>query len=105
MGTSPEVIAKQKEVSEKILGNISTGYQIQKTEYIVEEKVLVTRWQLVEISLLAIPLDNSIGVKRIHPSYSTPKEETQMSNYITDYMPQVDHPEFEHECRNFKTHW
>ena len=29
-GTSPEAIAKRKEVSEKILGNISVGYQINE---------------------------------------------------------------------------
>ena len=100
-GTSPEAIAKRKEVSEKILGNISVGYQINETEYTDDDKVLVTRWLPVEISLVAVPLDNSIGVNRSHPSYSSPKEEKQMSNYVTDYMPQVEHPEFEHECRSF----
>ena len=80
-GTSPEAIAKRKEVSEKILGNISVGYQINEQEYTDDDQVLVTRWQPVEISLVAIPLDNSIGVNRSHPSYPTPKEEKQMSNY------------------------
>ena len=101
-GTSPEAIAKRKEVSEKILGNISVGYQINETEYTDDDKVLVTRWQPVEISLVAIPLDNSIGVNRSHPSYSTPKEEKQMSNYVSDYMkPQVEEADFEYECRSF----
>ncbi len=102
---SPEAIAKRKEVSEKILGNISVGYQIQKTEYTEDDKVLVTRWLPIEISLVAVPLDNSIGVNRSHPSYSTPKEESKKmstSNYVSDYVkPQVDHAEFEHEARQF----
>ena len=101
-GTSPEAIAKRKEVAEKILGNISVGFQINEQEYTDDDKVLVTRWQPVEISLVAIPLDNSIGVRRSHPSYSSHKEETQMSGYVTDYMkPQVEAADFDHECRQF----
>ena len=74
-GTSDEAIAKRKEVAEGILQNISVGYQINESEYQDDGKVLVTRWQPVEISLVAVPSDNSIGIHRSHPSYSTPKQE------------------------------
>jgi len=101
-GTSPEAIAKRKEVAEKILGNISVGFQINEQEYTDDDKILVTRWLPVEISLVAVPLDNSIGVNRSHPSYSSPKEEKQMSGYVTDYMkPQIEEADFDHECRQF----
>lgn len=102
-GTSPEAIAKRKEVAEGILQNISVGYQINETEYTDDNKVLVTRWQPVEISLVAVPSDQSVGIHRSHPAYSSPKEEPkQMSNYVMDGIaPQVDTGEFETECRDF----
>ena len=52
---------------------------------------------------MAIPLDNSIGVHRSHPAFSSPTKETkQMSNYVMDGIaPQVDTGEFETECRDF----
>ena len=74
-GTSTEAIAKRKEVAEGILQNISVGYQILKQEYQEDGKVFVSRWQPVEISLVAVPSDNSIGIHRSHPSYSSPKKQ------------------------------
>ena len=74
-GTSTEAIAKRKEVAEGILQNISVGYQILKQEYQEDGKVFVSRWQPVEISLVAVPSDNSIRIHRSHPSYSSPKKE------------------------------
>ncbi|WP_320667415.1 phage major capsid protein [Prochlorococcus sp. MIT 1307] len=71
-GTSDEAIAKRKEVTQGILQNISVGYQINESEYTDDGKTLVTRWQPVEISLVAVPSDNSIGIHRSHPSYSEP---------------------------------
>ena len=58
-GTSPEAIAKRKEVAEGILQNISVGYQINEQEYTDDGKILVTRWQPVEISLVTVPSDQS----------------------------------------------
>tara|TARA_Y100001968_G_C19396332_1_gene738539 strand:- start:1565 stop:1810 length:246 start_codon:yes stop_codon:yes gene_type:complete len=42
-GTSPEAIAKRKEVAEVILQNISVGYQINETEYTEDDQVLASR--------------------------------------------------------------
>ena len=102
-GTSEEAIAKRKEVAEGILQNISVGYQIEESEYTDDGKVFVSRWQPVEISLVAVPSDNSIGIHRSHPAYSSPKEEPkQMSNYVMDgVLPEPTQGEFETECRNF----
>ena len=101
-GTSEAAIAKRKEVTEGILQNISVGYQIEETEFKEDGQILVTRWQPVEISLVAVPSDNSIGIHRSHPQYSTPKEEKQMSNYVTqDLEKPISTGEFETECRNF----
>ena len=102
-GTSPEAIAKRKEVAEGILQNISVGYQIEESEYTDDGKVLVTRWQPVEISLVAVPSDQSVGIHRSHPAYSSPKEEPKsMSNYVMDgVLPEQNQGEFETECRNF----
>ena len=99
-GTSEAARAKREEVSKGILQNISVGYQINETEYQDDGKVLVTRWQPVEVSLVAIPLDNSIGVHR-SLEYPTPKKET-MSNYVTEYSePQQTRGEFEEEAAQF----
>ena len=102
-GTSEEAIAKRKEVAEGILQNISVGYQIEESEYTDDGKVFVSRWQPVEISLVAVPSDNSIGIHRSHPAYSSPKEEPKsMSNYVMDgVLPEPTQGEFETECRNF----
>ena len=101
-GTSPEALAKRKEVAEGILQNISVGYQINETEYTEDDQVLVTRWQPVEISLVAVPSDQSVGIHRSHPAYQSPKEEKPMSNYVMDGIaPPIEKGDFETECRNF----
>ena len=99
-GTSEEAIAKRKEVAEGILQNISVGYQIEESEYTDDGKVFVSRWQPVEISLVAVPSDNSIGIHRSHPSYSSPQKET-MSYVMEGVEPQIQHAEFAEEASRF----
>ena len=101
-GTSEEAIAKRKEVAEGILQNISVGYQIEESEYTDDGKVFVSRWQPVEISLVAVPSDNSIGIHRSHPSFSSPKEEPKQMSYVTDGIaPPMETGEFATEAREF----
>ena len=67
-----------------------------------KEEMVATRWPGLEISLVSVASDPHVGIGRSHPTYSTPKEEKQMSHYVTDYMkPQVEEADFDHECRQF----
>ena len=52
--------------------------------------MVATWWTELEIYLVSVANYPHVGIGRIHQTYSTPKEEKQMSTYVSDYMkPQV----------------
>ena len=58
-----------QDITDAILSNISTGYQIQERTLVKQNEVgpseyRVTRWMPLEISLVSIPADATVGVGR-----------------------------------------
>ena len=45
-----------------VLRNISVGYVINKSEETNDGTIRATSWQPMELSLVTIPADNSVGV-------------------------------------------
>lgn len=75
-GTSPQAEQRRKDVTAGVLRNVSVGYSVLETERDEEGRILVTRWQPVEISLVSVPSDPNVGIGRSHPSYTTPMTES-----------------------------
>jgi len=71
-GTNPLAREKEQDVADKILKDVSIGYQ--PLEYdITEDKTgyrtyTVTRWELYENSLVTVPADPTVGVDRNAPA-------------------------------------
>ncbi len=71
-GTNPLAREKEQDVADKILKDVSIGYQ--PLEYdITEDKTgyrtyTVTRWELYENSLVTVPADPTVGVDRNVPA-------------------------------------
>lgn len=64
-GTSPEALQKRADVAAGILSAVSVGYRIDQTEFDPETNTLTaTRWTPVEVSLVSIPADPSVGIGR-----------------------------------------
>jgi lambda family phage portal protein/HK97 family phage prohead protease len=65
----PEAEAAWAKVRAGTLANVSVGYMIQKAEERTDETgkkpvVRITRWQPLEISLVAVPADTTVGAGR-----------------------------------------
>jgi len=101
-GNSALAKEKRADVEAGIIRNVSIGYSIEEMDENEKEEMVATRWTGLEISLVSVASDPHVGIGRSHPTYSTPKEEKQMSTYVSDYMkPQVEEADFEYECRSF----
>ena len=84
-GNSQLVQEKRADVASGVIRNVSIGYSIDKMDENEKGEMVATRWTGLEISLVSVASDPHVGIGRSHPTYSTPKEETQqMSNYVLD---------------------
>lgn len=80
-----------QDVADGIRGNVSVGYELQRLDLVKEEKgqppvYRATLWRPLEVSLVSVPADMSVGVGREAPQAvpATPKtEETRMSETPT----------------------
>lgn len=77
------------DVKDKVRGNISVGYNIMRMrlEEDDEEKGRTYRailWKPLEVSLVAIPADESVGVGRTHSSHNYPDIETIIETRASD---------------------
>lgn len=54
---------KRQDVEDGILRNVSFAYSIDEVEERGEE-IVVTKWSAMEVSLVSIPADNSVGIGR-----------------------------------------
>ncbi len=71
-----------------IIRNVSIGYSIEKMEENEKGQMVATRWTGLEVSLVSVASDPTVGVGRSHSAYSSPtKEEPKMSNYVTEWEP------------------
>ena len=78
-GTSPEAQQRRADVEAGVLANISVGYVINKAEH-RGDSYIATAWEALEISLVAIPADPSVGVNR---SVSTGQTDTSTTHPMT----------------------
>lgn len=60
----------ERDVAAKIRRNVSVGYQILKAATVAGVRY-VSRWQPLEISIVSIPADTSVGFGRSHNSTTT----------------------------------
>ena len=63
-GTSPEAAAKRQDVAAGVLRNVSVGYQVDDSETDQDGRIRVTKWTPVEVSLVTVPSDNTVGIGR-----------------------------------------
>ena len=57
-----------QQIADGILGNVSFAYQADKYEEGTDGEFIATRWSALEISIVTIPADTSVGVGRSHHS-------------------------------------
>ena len=69
-GSSPEAQHRRADVEAKVIKNISVGYVIHQLEQRGDQYV-ATKWEALEISLVSVPADASVGIGRSHPGCQT----------------------------------
>lgn len=63
-GTSPEAAAKRQDVAIGVLRNVSVGYQINEMDQDEDGTYVARNWTPVEISLVSVPSDPTVGIGR-----------------------------------------
>ena len=72
-GSSPEAQQRRADVEAGIIRNVSVGYQIHEIKQRGDQYV-ATKWEALEISLVSVPADASVGIGRSHPGCQTVKD-------------------------------
>ena len=63
-GTSPEAAAKRQDVAIGVPRNVSVGYQINEMDQDEDGNYVARNWTPVEISLVSVPSDPTVGIGR-----------------------------------------
>ena len=63
-GTSPEAAEKRQDVAIGVLRNVSVGYQINEMDQDEDGNYVARNWTPVEISLVSVPSDPTVGIGR-----------------------------------------
>ena len=72
--TNDLAVQVRKDVEAGVMPNISVGYSVLDAEK--EGEVMVVRkWQPIELSVVSIPADASIGVNRAQPTQLRPTKQ------------------------------
>ena len=93
------------QIKEGILQNVSVGYRIHRIEHDIDkEEFRVVDWEPLEISMVAVPADSSVGVGRsfseMNIEVTTKEQEKREEQKMTDVNPDVevrDEPKIDHE--------
>ena len=96
-GSSELARQMRKDAEIGVLRNISVGYVINKSEETKDGTIRATSWQPMELSLVTIPADNSVGVGR---SIQNQPKEKQMT-MSPDYLYESKQDEYQRESSNF----
>ena len=72
-GSSPEAQHRRADVEAGIIRNVSLGYVIHQLEQRGDQYV-ATKWEALEVSLVSVPADASVGIGRSHPGCQTVKD-------------------------------
>ncbi len=95
-GTSIKAQEIRADVSAGVIRNASCGYRIHRAED-VAEALMATEWEPLEISLVSVPADPSVGVGR-SLNNANQSNRTEMSDYIRTALPIG---EYERATENF----
>jgi len=69
-GSSAEAQQRRADVEAGVIRNVSVGYVIHQLEQRGDQYV-ATKWQALEVSLVSVPADASVGIGRSHPGCQT----------------------------------
>lgn len=69
-GTSAQAQEVRADVEAGVIRNVSVGYAIEDSDYDGEGTVMVTSWTPLELSLVSVPADPSVGVGRAYDTNS-----------------------------------
>jgi len=69
-GSSPEAQQRRADVQAGVIRNVSVGYVIHQLEQRGDQYV-ATKWEALEVSLVSVPADASVGIGRSHPGCQT----------------------------------
>jgi HK97 family phage major capsid protein/HK97 family phage prohead protease len=75
-GSSPEAQQRRADVEAGVLRSVSVGYVIHDMQQRGDQWI-ATRWEALEISLVSVPADASVGIGRSHPACQTVGERVQ----------------------------
>lgn len=81
-----EVKQYRRDVDEKVLTNISCGYRILQVRE-TNNEVLVTKWEILELSLCSVPEDATVGIGRSMSAYSLGGNESGPSTTMEPETP------------------
>jgi len=71
---------RKAQVDEGILTNISFAYEILEYEERGRDEVLITKWRPVEISLVSVPIDPTVGCDRSMPAFPINVKKSESRN-------------------------
>ena len=86
---NPNAVEKRNDVEDGIISQVSFAYQINEIEERGEEMV-VTKWKAMEISLVSVPADASVGVGR-----SLEEKDSIETEVVADSPPKEDAADLE----------
>ena len=85
-----------RDVQEGFLNNISIGYAVKEwSENSENDDVTITRWALLETSVVPVPADNSVGINRSKEDITMSKDDNKPDVILGDNLKLVDF----HEAR------
>ena len=83
-GNSTKAKEVRADVEAGVIRNVSIGYSIEEIEEDEKGRMIATRWSVMELSFVSVPADPTVGVQRVHQSYSTKQMSKKLSNEIPD---------------------
>lgn len=78
-GTSAQAQELRADVEAGVIRNVSVGYSIEHSDYDGEGTVMVTSWTPLELSLVSVPADHSVGVGRAYDTNTSTNSNTNRS--------------------------
>ena len=86
---NPNAQEKRTDVEDGIISQVSFAYQINEIEE-RGDKMVVTKWKAMEVSLVSVPADSSVGIGR-----SLEKQDKIETNMVAESPPEEDAPTLE----------
>ena len=83
-----------RDVQEGFLKNISIGYGVKEwSEKADSDDVTITRWELLETSIVPVPADNSVGINRSKEGHSMTDKTQEPEKLVGDNLKLIDFEE------------